>query len=86
MGLFPAGASAQSVLDLSGNLWEWCSSKRDDPMDSAVDASGESRGLRGGSWGSDRVNARADFRNDYHPNNRHGSVVGFRVVSGSPIH
>ena len=84
VGLYPAGATAQGVLDLSGNLWEWCLNKYDMPGDTAVDDSAESRVLRGGSWINGQFNARADVRDHFRPLNRTDNV-GFRVVCGSPI-
>ena len=45
----------------------------------------ESRVLRGGSWNNNQDNARADYRNNNHPNNRNDNN-GFRVVCGSHIH
>ncbi len=59
VGRFPAGR--QPVLDLydmSGNVWEWCRNKYRKPEDTRVDESGDSRALRGGSWGHYRGLAR----------------------------
>jgi formylglycine-generating enzyme required for sulfatase activity len=84
VGLYPAGGNAQGVLDLAGNLWEWCLNKYDRPSDKAVDESDESRVLRGGSWGSGQDYARADLRGYAHPDLRRG-LDGFRVVCSSPI-
>ena len=42
----------------------------------------QSRVLRGGSWNNNQHNARADYRNYNHPNNRNNNI-GFRVVSVS---
>jgi formylglycine-generating enzyme required for sulfatase activity len=85
VGLYPAGASAQGVLDLAGNLWEWCLDKYDSPGDTAIDDSGGSRVLRGGSWGGNEGSARADYRDLAHPDDRR-DYSGFRVVCASPIH
>ncbi|EGV28617.1 Sigma 54 interacting domain protein [Thiorhodococcus drewsii AZ1] len=84
VGLYPAGASVQGVLDLAGNLWEWCASKRKDSIDLTIDSSGESRVLRGGSWRDYRGLARADLRYDRRPVDRFGRY-GFRVLWCSPI-
>ena len=84
VGLYPAGASAQKVLDLSGNLWEWCLNKHQEPGDAVVDDSDVSRGLRGGAWARDLGRARADGRYDAHPHYRLDDV-GFRVVCASPL-
>jgi Sulfatase-modifying factor enzyme 1 len=83
VGMYPAGGSAQEILDLVGNVWEWCANKYDDPND--VGLSGEVRRvLRGGSWFHDRGLARCAFRDYYVPEYRYDGI-GFRVVCGSPI-
>ena len=51
VGMYPGGANkALALYDLSGNVWEWCRNKYKDPADRKVDASGDWRVLRGGSW------------------------------------
>ena len=82
VGLFPDGASPYGVLDLSGNVLEWCLNQYDDPTQTAVDASGKSRVVRGGSWDDNRDFARAVFRYGLNPDFRYG-YFGFRVVRGS---
>ncbi len=83
MGLYPQGASPYGVLDLAGNVWEWCLNKYDNPADTAL--GGESRRvLRGGSWDYDQDHARAAGRHYGHPGLR-GDDLGFRVVRGAPI-
>ena len=56
-GSFPSGASPYGVLDLAGNVWQWCADWYDESYarsapgrnpDGAV--SGDRRVLRGGSW------------------------------------
>ncbi|MCC6861617.1 MAG: SUMF1/EgtB/PvdO family nonheme iron enzyme [Bryobacterales bacterium] len=44
----------------------------------------ESRVLRGGAWNNNQDNARADYRNHNHPDNRNNNI-GFRVVCSSHI-
>jgi len=85
VGLYPAGASAQGVLDLAGNLWEWCLNKYEKPEETAIDESVGSRVVRGGSWDYYQDFARADYRYFNHPDDRRGRL-GFRVVCSSPIH
>ena len=83
MGMYPAGASAHKVMDLAGNVWEWCLNKYENPADATL--GGEARRvLRGGSWRLDRDYARAVVRSFNHPVDRSG-LIGFRVVRGSPI-
>jgi hypothetical protein len=57
VGIYAQGASAEGVLDLSGNVWEWCLNEYSNPE--RVQVSGtESRVLRGGSWFRSRLRAR----------------------------
>ncbi|GAB6042824.1 nSTAND1 domain-containing NTPase [Endothiovibrio diazotrophicus] len=85
VGLYPAGATTRGVLDMAGNVWEWCLNKRGKkPGEVTVDGSGESRVLRGGSWIAIQVNARAGFPFSYRPDGRIDSI-GFRVVFASFI-
>ena len=75
VGAYPQGASLEGVLDLSGNVWEWCSDKyREDRM---------WRVLRGGSWIDDLDFARSSYRYGLPPEARH-LFVGFRVVACGP--
>ena len=82
-GMFPDGRSGQGVLDLSGNLWEWCRNEHGNPRRTAVGGE-ESRVLRGGSWGYDPNYARAAYRYYDTPVFRN-DIIGFRVVCWSPI-
>jgi formylglycine-generating enzyme required for sulfatase activity len=88
VGLFPDGASPYGALDMSGNVWEWCLTKwrgsYDEPEDNSLDGT-DVRVLRGGSWGSNVLNARAASRNWDAPFSRFKLGYGFRVVCASPI-
>lgn len=84
VGLYPSGKnSALNLYDLSGNVWEWCRNKYDEPDADQVDESTDRRVLRGGSWVLDARLARAAGRNNYTPDSR-GDSVGFRVVVRRP--
>jgi formylglycine-generating enzyme required for sulfatase activity len=72
------------VMDMLGNIWEWCLNKDDGPEDTAIDKSGDSRALRGGSWYDGPGSARAALRYGLLPDGRSGGR-GFRVVCVSPI-
>ena len=82
VGVYPQGASSEGVLDLSGNVCEWCLKKSEHPEQ--ADGSGDMRVARGGSWmnfpddgrGSQRYRNDPDFRHDGN---------GFRLVSSAPI-
>jgi formylglycine-generating enzyme required for sulfatase activity len=82
VGIFPNGASPYAVMDLSGNVWEWCLSNYDKP---ALEARKENlrtdkdRVLRGGSWSDLQDLARAPFRYINHPADRYFDF-GCRVV------
>lgn len=76
---YPQGASPYGVLDLSGNVWEWCLNEYENP--SKVEVTGDAtRMLRGGSWNSAQDGARAAYRNRNYPYSRN-DYYGFRVVS-----
>ncbi|AUB84032.1 formylglycine-generating enzyme family protein [Candidatus Thiodictyon syntrophicum] len=84
VGLYPHGASPEGVLDLSGNVWEWCLNEYKDPSRIQPGGTG-SRVVRGGSWGLFQHVARAAYRYGYGPHDRY-DYVGLRVLCVSPIH
>jgi formylglycine-generating enzyme required for sulfatase activity len=83
----PLGDSRCGAADMSGNVWEWCSSAFESypyhPDDGREDLQKESlRVLRGGSWWNDRTNVRCAFRGWNNPDGRNVNL-GFRVARGS---
>jgi formylglycine-generating enzyme required for sulfatase activity len=67
VGCFPGGGSPYGVLDMSGNVWEWCHSLYKpypyDPTDGRENPEIEgSRVLRGGAFRSNRRGVRCAFR------------------------
>ncbi len=83
MGLYPQGASPYEVLNLAGNIWEWCLNKYDHPEQIEPDTS-DRRVLRGGSWFNYPDGARAAYRFRSNPFYRYFDR-GFRVVLSAPI-
>jgi formylglycine-generating enzyme required for sulfatase activity len=78
VGVYPQGASPFGVLDLSGNVWEWCLNEYAAPE--RVEVSGDApRVVRGGSFFYKRESARSRHRDrdlPYWRNLGHG----FRIV------
>jgi formylglycine-generating enzyme required for sulfatase activity len=88
----PQGDTPQGLVDMSGNVWQWCSDNaqndvaiagfpRTDRLRFRNDSTNSFMVLRGGSWCNDFQNGfRAAFRSFVTlPGNRH-NVIGFRVV------
>ncbi|NLN93115.1 MAG: formylglycine-generating enzyme family protein [Candidatus Hydrogenedens sp.] len=85
----PAGEkipNAWGLYDIFGNVWEWCEDDWHDNYDGAPDDGsawvdkprGQSRVLRGGSWGSYDRHCRAAYRDFNNPGDRYISG-GFRI-------
>ncbi|NOQ63764.1 MAG: SUMF1/EgtB/PvdO family nonheme iron enzyme [Methyloprofundus sp.] len=84
VGVFQQGASPYGVLDMAGNVWEWCLNKYESPEMIDSDNSGDSRVLRGGSWLLNSMSSRCALRLRLTPDLRRYSI-GFRVVCLSPF-
>ncbi|MEI6047046.1 MAG: SUMF1/EgtB/PvdO family nonheme iron enzyme, partial [Chloroflexota bacterium] len=84
VGSFPDGASPFGVLDLSGNVWEWCLNEYSNPKALINFNSTNDRVLRGGSFYSISLNAASACRSH---NLRYdwGFRSGCRVVLSPPI-
>ncbi|MDZ7858720.1 formylglycine-generating enzyme family protein [Sphaerotilus sp.] len=82
VGLYPNGATPESVQDMTGNVWEWCLNEYDNPQNS--DPTGSARRVvRGGVWDYPSVNCRASYRSGRAPVNR-SNLLGLRLVRASP--
>jgi formylglycine-generating enzyme required for sulfatase activity len=88
VGCFPTGASPYGVLDLAGNVWEWCATKWQDSYgDYRNDSSFEGdfpRVLRGGAFYGNGSYVRCASRYWSVPDFRRWDF-GFRVVVASPL-
>ncbi|MGO8672259.1 MAG: formylglycine-generating enzyme family protein [Capsulimonadaceae bacterium] len=91
IGSYPSGASPYGVMDMAGNVWNWCSEWYDPyyfPSDHGIDPDapwfGTYRVIRGGSWSdSNAVYFRASVRNFLEPNN-YIDNIGLRGASSEP--
>jgi formylglycine-generating enzyme required for sulfatase activity len=65
LGIFPKGASRCGAVDMGGNVWEWCLTKRRNNYESSADDDPEGsarRVLRGGSFADDARDVRCAVR------------------------
>lgn len=84
VGEYPAGAHALGLRDLVGNVWEWCNDwkgkyEAESQTDPPGPRSGDSRVMRGGSWGSPTEELRCAQRFGQPPGRAYDGL-GFRCV------
>ncbi len=68
---YSGGASPYGLLDMAGNVWDWC--------EDWYDSNKKYRVLRGGSWGNARNHVRSALRPRSTPDDR-VSLIGFRCA------
>ncbi len=86
VGSYPAGASRDGVMDLAGNVAEWCTDWYAYPYpgeaqrDPCFQTPGNFRAIRGGSWSWYGYSQRAADREFNNPNYPGHAYYGFRVA------
>jgi formylglycine-generating enzyme required for sulfatase activity len=92
VGHYPNGASPYGALDMTGNVWEWCTTQwgkrypyqlEDEWLVNYLEANADYRVMRGGSYHHKQQYVRGAYRNDYYPRIR-TYHRGLRVASHSP--
>lgn len=83
VGIYPQGQSPYGLLDMSGNVWEWCLNKHEEPSMITPDLSGGVRVVRGGAWYGYAGDCRSSFRGHWDPGGR-GDDQGFRLLCCFP--
>jgi formylglycine-generating enzyme required for sulfatase activity len=78
VGLYPQGVSPYGILDLSGNVWEWCLNEYREP-ERFQEEGDKSRVLRGGTYYREAERAKASSRIADSPYLRYLNL-GFRCV------
>ena len=96
VGIFPEDCSPEGVLDLAGNVWEWCQDRYDEEYYNLCARQGVVKDPTGPEKGSGRVVRGGSFLNNlyflrcaarlryYYPDDRN-YVWGFRVVCGPSV-
>jgi formylglycine-generating enzyme required for sulfatase activity len=94
VGSYPAGAGPYDVLDMAGNVWEWCVTKWqkdypyqiEDEWTAEYLAGNDIRVLRGGAFWNESRLVRGAFRNVFsNPRSRNSTLNGVRLASHSPL-
>ena len=86
VGLYLSGATHQGVLDMAGNVWEWClnTEKNLESQESVcLDDLDSPREIRGGAWFNGEELLQSSVRYWYSPDNS-GNGIGIRLAQDLP--
>ncbi len=78
VGMYPQGASPEMVLDMSGNVWEWCLNEFYHP-ERFQETGDDVRALSGGSW-DNAVHSVSVLSRVSYPSLGRYDLIGFRLV------
>lgn len=81
VGMYPLGASSSGVMDLVGNIWEWCLNELEVPANIEFKGAAK-RSVRGASCLSRDRKAIVSYRAGNSPNRR-AEAHGFRLCLGT---
>jgi uncharacterized membrane protein YciS (DUF1049 family) len=81
VGIYPQGQSPYGLMDMSGNVWEWCLNQYGKPEVIEPDLAGVGRVVRGGSWSFKGGGCRSAIRLRNGPGDRIFNL-GFRLALG----
>ena len=82
VGVYPNGVTKQGVLDMAGNVWEWCLNKYeqgDNEESLRIDDSDAARVFRGSSWGVKPATLRSRIQ-DWNYAYIADEYIGFRLA------
>jgi formylglycine-generating enzyme required for sulfatase activity len=79
---YPNGASPYGVIDMIGNVWEWCLTDYDTSVNDITVVAWRMRVCRGGSWYNHKDFSHSSFRGRNVPESFH-NFYGFRICSSS---
>ncbi|MBK8278581.1 MAG: SUMF1/EgtB/PvdO family nonheme iron enzyme [Nitrospira sp.] len=75
VGMYLFGGTPQGVLDMAGNVWEWCLNRSNE--EDTIITKGGRRAIRGGSWSGTSETLRVSFR-DWDGAHIRDGIIGFR--------